>query len=89
MIITVDASIDNGTCAKKRVQKLVQVSVVLWYPDQDVMPELYGGDDWNRSASTLVPTLDRGQPRPRLLVPNAYSLSPTRRSSMPMRRGTN
>ena len=56
---------------KKMVQKLVHCIVVSWSLDQDVMPEFYGGYDCNRSAPTLVPTLDRGQPRPRLLVPNA------------------
>ena len=56
--------------AQKMVQKHVQCIVVLWYLEQDFMPEFYCGDDFNRSAPTLVPTLDRGQPRTRLLVPN-------------------
>ena len=74
LIITVDVTIDNGTCIKKRVQKLVQCSVVLWYLDQHDMPESYGGDDWNRSSPTLVPTFYRDQPSPILLVTNAPSL---------------
>ena len=37
-------------------------------------------------CSNPVPTLDSGQPRPRLCVTNPHSLSQTRRSSMPMTR---
>ena len=59
---------------------------VFWSKDQDRMPELWGGEDWNSSAPTWFPTLGSGQPIPRLWVPNAHYLSLTRRISMPMTR---
>ena len=36
-------------------------------------------------CSNPVPTLDRGQPRPIIWVPNPHSLRPTRRISMPIK----
>ena len=61
---------------------LLCVVYVMYYfrsLDQDGMPGLRGGEDWNRSSSglTQVPTSDRGQPSPILWVPNPHYLSPT------------
>ena len=67
---------------QKRLQKLVQCSVMFWYPYLEGMPEIYCGEDCNISSQNLVTTLDRGQPIPRLLVPNAPSLSLTRQICM-------
>ena len=47
------------------------------------MPKIWGGENWNRSDPTQVPTSGRGQPSPRLWVPNPHTLIPKEKSGMP------